>query len=100
MPQPAAADAGGPQGATVWLFGRHTVLAAIANRYQAALMAPTEILAEQHFRTLERLLQGSRVRMLLLLGGAPAAERRANLAAIAAGWRATLVTMELLRRHR
>jgi len=63
----------------------YAILAAIANRHQAALMAPTEILAEQHYRTLESLLEGSRVRMLLLLGGAPAAERKARLAAIAEG---------------
>ncbi|MBM4042497.1 MAG: ATP-dependent DNA helicase RecG [Planctomycetes bacterium] len=63
----------------------YAMLAAVANRHQAALMAPTEILAEQHFRTIETLLKGSRVRTLLLLGGAAAAERRANLAAIREG---------------
>lgn len=48
MPQPAAADAGGPQGGTVWLFGRHTVLAAIANRARGIvrLLALPETAAE------------------------------------------------------
>ncbi len=63
----------------------YAMLAAVANKHQAALMAPTEILAEQHYRTIEALLRGSRVRTMLLLGGAPAAERRENLAAIREG---------------
>jgi len=75
----------GDVGSGKTVVAAYAMLVAIANRYQAALMAPTEILAEQHFRTLETLLQGSRVRTLLLLGGAPAAERRAHLAAIREG---------------
>ncbi len=43
---------------------------------QAALMAPTELLAEQHFRTLSGLLEGSGVRTALLTGSATAAQRR------------------------
>ncbi|MFW6108649.1 MAG: ATP-dependent DNA helicase RecG, partial [bacterium] len=58
---------------------------AIANRHQAALMAPTEILAEQHYRTLTRLLRRSRVSTMLLTGSATAAQRREHLAAIRAG---------------
>jgi ATP-dependent DNA helicase RecG len=45
-------------------------LFAIANRAQACVMAPTEILARQHFDTFERLLAGSRVRLALLTSGA------------------------------
>jgi ATP-dependent DNA helicase RecG len=63
----------------------YAMLAAIANKHQAALMAPTEILAAQHCRTLAELLKGSRVRTRLLLGGAPAAERRRNLDAVRRG---------------
>jgi ATP-dependent DNA helicase RecG len=37
------------------------MLVAVANRMQAALLAPTEVLAEQHFLTLSTLLRGSRV---------------------------------------
>ena len=63
----------------------YAILVAVANGYQAALMAPTEILAAQHFHTVERLLRGSRVRALLLTGGATPAQRRERLASIASG---------------
>ena len=46
----------------------YAILAAIANGYQTAFMAPTEILADQHFRTLHNYLQHSQVRMCLLTG--------------------------------
>ncbi len=75
----------GDVGSGKTVVAAYAMLAAIANRHQAALMAPTEILAEQHYRTLGGLLAGSRVRTMLLLGGAPAAERRASLAAISEG---------------
>jgi ATP-dependent DNA helicase RecG len=42
-------------------------------------MAPTEILAEQHFRSLSRLLANSRLRVALLLGATPKKERTAIL---------------------
>ena len=61
------------------------MLAAIANKHQAALMAPTEILAQQHYQTVSRLLKNSRVRILPLIGGMPKRKRRESLAAIAAG---------------
>jgi ATP-dependent DNA helicase RecG len=41
-------------------------------RHQAAIMAPTELLARQHMATLERLLAGSGVEVQLLVGGQPA----------------------------
>ncbi|MBI2556235.1 MAG: ATP-dependent DNA helicase RecG, partial [Planctomycetes bacterium] len=46
----------------------YAILVAIANGYQAAFMAPTEILSEQHFQTLQKYLQHSHVRMHLLTG--------------------------------
>ena len=46
----------------------YAILVAIANGYQAAFMAPTEILSEQHFQTLQKYLQNSHVRMQLLTG--------------------------------
>ena len=42
---------------------------AVKNQKQAALMAPTEILAEQHFASLEKLLTPLGVRVCLLTGG-------------------------------
>jgi ATP-dependent DNA helicase RecG len=45
-------------------------------RHQAAIMAPTELLARQHMATLERLLAGSGVEVHLLVGGQPATERK------------------------
>jgi ATP-dependent DNA helicase RecG len=61
------------------------LLTAIANKAQAAFMAPTEVLAVQHSLTLTEMLHGSRVRMALLEGGMPARKRRTMLHAIAAG---------------
>ena len=45
------------------------MLLAIDNGYQAALMAPTEILADQHFNNISRLLNGMDIRVALLKGG-------------------------------
>jgi len=63
----------------------YAMLAAVAHGYQAALMAPTEVLARQHAQTLKRLLTGSQVRLCPLMGGLSAAQRRDTLVAIAAG---------------
>jgi ATP-dependent DNA helicase RecG len=60
-------------------------LLVIENGYQAALMAPTEVLAEQHFLGLRRLLAGSKVRLALFTKGGKAAERREREAALAEG---------------
>jgi len=63
----------------------YAILAAIGNGLQTAFMAPTEILAEQHFRNLAQLLAGSQVRMALLKSGLTAAERRKSRELIDAG---------------
>ena len=60
-------------------------LVAVANGRQAAIMAPTEILAQQHLASIERYLAGSRVRRALLRGKLTRAERSETLAAIEAG---------------
>ncbi|HSL69415.1 MAG TPA: ATP-dependent DNA helicase RecG [Longimicrobiales bacterium] len=61
------------------------MLLAAENNLQSALMAPTEILAEQHARTLTALLGNLPVHCVLLTGSLSAAERRAALTAIADG---------------
>ena len=61
------------------------LLAIVAHKGQGALMAPTEVLADQHFLTVSRLLKGSRVRILRLSSGRGAKKRREDLEAVAAG---------------
>ncbi len=56
-----------------------------AGGYQGALMAPTEILAEQHHRTLRTLLDPLGVRVVLVTGGGSARERAAVREALASG---------------
>jgi ATP-dependent DNA helicase RecG len=58
-------------------------LLALENGYQAALMAPTELLAEQHVRTFTRMLEPVGVTPLLLTGSLSARDRRAALERIA-----------------
>jgi ATP-dependent DNA helicase RecG len=53
-----------------------SMLAAMENGYQAALMAPTEILAEQHARNVKRFLAKTPYRVELLTGSIRAAEKR------------------------
>lgn len=60
-------------------------LIAIANGHQVALLAPTEILAEQHFRKLRQLVDGTGLRLLRLSGSMTAAEKRATREATASG---------------
>jgi len=63
----------------------YALLAAIAAGLQGALMAPTEILATQHYETIGKYLSGSRVRTALLVGGLGARERKETLRKIADG---------------
>jgi ATP-dependent DNA helicase RecG len=61
------------------------MLAAMENNYQAALMVPTEILAEQHARNIKRLLARTHYRVELLTGSIRAAEKRRLHKDLAAG---------------
>lgn len=61
------------------------MLVAVRAGAQAALMAPTEILAEQHFRSLEALLAPLGVTVCLLTGSIPAAEKERIYADLATG---------------
>ncbi len=60
-------------------------LQAIESGKQVAFMAPTEILAEQHYRKLKSWLEGLDVRIAWLSGSLPAKERREAIAAMASG---------------
>jgi ATP-dependent DNA helicase RecG len=60
-------------------------LLALENGYQAALMAPTELLAEQHARTLAALLSSSGIAPVLLTGSLSTAERRSVDARLSSG---------------
>jgi len=63
----------------------YAMLCAVATKMQTALMAPTEILAEQHYLSIQRYLANSKVRMVLVTGSLSAAEREKALADIANG---------------
>jgi len=60
-------------------------LQAIESGRQAVFMAPTEILAEQHYRKLAQWLQGLPIEVAWLTGGLPAKARKKALAAISSG---------------
>ena len=53
-----------------------SALIAIGNGYQACVMAPTEVLAQQHFKNIQKLLAPTGVRSALLTGSSKTAERR------------------------
>jgi ATP-dependent DNA helicase RecG len=63
----------------------YAALLAVANKRQAAIMAPTEILASQHFLSIERYLKGSKVRRVLITGGLTGKKRTELLSEIKAG---------------
>ena len=58
------------------------MLQAVDNGYQAAMMAPTELLAEQHYRVFRRWLEPLGVKIAFLSGSVKAREKKAALAAI------------------
>ena len=62
-----------------------SMLLAVDNGYQACMMAPTEILARQHYATFTRMLAGMNVRVAILTGASKTKERREALAGIADG---------------
>ncbi len=72
----------GDVGSGKTLVAAAAIWACIRAGYQAALLAPTEILASQHAENLNRLLSPFGMRVALLTGGMKAAARRTPLAAI------------------
>jgi ATP-dependent DNA helicase RecG len=63
----------------------YAALLAVAHKTQVAIMAPTEILAAQHFVSIERYLKGSRVRRVLITGGMTGKKRQRLMAEIQSG---------------
>jgi ATP-dependent DNA helicase RecG len=63
----------------------HAMLRAVEHGAQAALMAPTETLAEQHFANIQSLLGAEPATVALLTGSTPARRRRETLARLASG---------------
>lgn len=75
----------GDVGSGKTLVAQYAMLLCVANEHQAALMAPTEVLARQHADSLERSLAHSRVRVGLLTGSLGRRERSDLLQRISAG---------------
>jgi ATP-dependent DNA helicase RecG len=75
----------GDVGSGKTLVAALAALQAIENGWQAALMAPTEILAEQHYLKLKHWLEPLGVRMAWLSGSLKAREKKAAMEAIARG---------------
>ncbi|MGP1272368.1 MAG: ATP-dependent DNA helicase RecG [Phycisphaerales bacterium] len=75
----------GDVGSGKTLVALYAMLLAVKSGHQAAMMAPTEILAEQHFDSIQRVLTGGETRIALLTGSASQTERSALLERLAAG---------------
>ena len=75
----------GDVGSGKTLVGLLSMLIALDNGFQSAMMAPTEILAQQHFATISRFLQDMPVVVRLLTGSTKPAERKSILTALRLG---------------
>jgi len=85
QPHPMRRLLQGDVGSGKTLVAALAALQAIENGWQAAMMAPTEILAEQHYLKLRHWLEPLGVRMAWLSGSLKAREKKAAIAAIGAG---------------
>ncbi|MEZ6241871.1 MAG: ATP-dependent DNA helicase RecG [Phycisphaerales bacterium] len=75
----------GDVGSGKTLVALYAMLMAVASGKQAALMAPTEILAEQHAESIRELLRGSEVRVAMLTGALPERDRASIHERLASG---------------
>lgn len=75
----------GDVGSGKTLVALMSMLMALDNGYQACMMAPTEILANQHYETIRELLFGMDVRVELLTGSVKGKKREAILAGLLTG---------------
>jgi ATP-dependent DNA helicase RecG len=84
-PQPMNRLLQGDVGSGKTIVALMAAIVAMENGFQVAFMAPTEILAEQHFMTIRRLLETSRFRIALVTGATPAKKRKEIQAELAGG---------------
>jgi ATP-dependent DNA helicase RecG len=75
----------GDVGSGKTIVALHAIVLAAGSGYQAALMAPTEILAEQHHRTVQALLEPLGLSVVLVRGGGRAVDRKVVRERIASG---------------
>lgn len=75
----------GDVGAGKTLVALLTMLMAVDSGYQTLLLAPTEILAEQHYRSILKYLESTNIQVGLLTGGLKSQNKNDNYAAIANG---------------
>jgi ATP-dependent DNA helicase RecG len=75
----------GDVGAGKTIVALIAAVVAMENGFQVAFMAPTEILADQHYITIRRLLEASRFRVASLTGSTPARRKRELLAELSSG---------------
>jgi ATP-dependent DNA helicase RecG len=84
-PRPMNRLVQGDVGSGKTVVALHAIVLACGCGYQAALMAPTEILAEQHYRNLRNLLEGLGLKAALLRGSDKAAVKKSHLLQLASG---------------
>ncbi len=75
----------GEVGSGKTVVAEYAMLLAVAHSHQSVLMAPTEVLAQQHFRTLREDLHQSRVRIDMLTGALTGTQRQKLLDSVQAG---------------
>ena len=75
----------GDVGSGKTVIALYAMLMAVASKHQAALMAPTELLAEQHYSSITAMLTDSRVNIELLTGSLKPAHKRGLLTRLASG---------------
>jgi len=66
----------GDVGSGKTIVALYAIILTVQNRYQAALMAPTEILAEQHYRNISALVKELGIKVMILSGDLKEEERR------------------------
>ncbi len=84
QPKPMCRLLQGEVGSGKTVVAAAAMLLTVASGYQAALMAPTEVLAEQHFENISHLI-GARAKVALLIGGLKTKEKQMTQQGIAEG---------------